>query len=364
MALYEITSENLKSIPQTTFDQAGLLERAGLQQLLRKQIDAILPDTLMISEEFGDWEESKRRIDLLGLDKDANLVVIELKRTEDGGHMELQAIRYAAMVSKMTFDKAVEIYQSQLDRDNNSADARTTILDFLRWDEPDLDSFAQEVRIVLVSANFSKEVTTAVLWLNEHELDIRCIRLTPYDDEGRIFLVAQQIIPLPEAAEYQIQIREKEQSERKERAERNSRYFKFWESFLSIAKEKSELHDGLSPSDRDYLNMKKWRGEVMEGTLSYVINQHNSRVALYTIRADVYDELHRHSQEIEAVFGESLLWTRRETRKTSRIAYDMSVGGYKDEADWEKIQTVMVDAMMRLDKALSPFIANLTLRSR
>ena len=51
---------------------------------------------LVVAEEFGDWEESKRRIDLLGLDRDATLVVIELKRTDDGGHMELQAIRYAA----------------------------------------------------------------------------------------------------------------------------------------------------------------------------------------------------------------------------------------------------------------------------
>jgi len=31
-------------------------------------------------------------------------VAIELKRTEDGGHMELQSTRYAAMVSTMTFD--------------------------------------------------------------------------------------------------------------------------------------------------------------------------------------------------------------------------------------------------------------------
>ena len=58
----------------------------------------MLQETLVISEEFGEWEESRRRIDLLGLDKDANLVVIELKRTEDG---ELQSIRYAAMVSTM-----------------------------------------------------------------------------------------------------------------------------------------------------------------------------------------------------------------------------------------------------------------------
>jgi len=32
----------------------------------------------------------------------------ELKRTEDGGHMGLQAVRYAAMVSAMPFEKAVE----------------------------------------------------------------------------------------------------------------------------------------------------------------------------------------------------------------------------------------------------------------
>ncbi len=52
----------------------------------------IAPDLLVVSEEFGEWDDSRRRIDLLAIDRDANLVVIELKRTEDGGHMELQAI--------------------------------------------------------------------------------------------------------------------------------------------------------------------------------------------------------------------------------------------------------------------------------
>jgi RecB family endonuclease NucS len=133
------------------------------QRLLRKQVDIIAPETLIVAEEFGEWEDSKRRIDLLGIDKAANLVVIELKRTEDGGHMELQAIHYAAMVSTMTFDKIVEVFGSFLRRINSSADARTTLLDFLEWEEPDEDRFAQDVRIVLVSAEFSKELTTAVM---------------------------------------------------------------------------------------------------------------------------------------------------------------------------------------------------------
>lgn len=82
-------------------------ECRDLQRLLRENIPVIAPDTLVLAEEYGEWDVSRCRIDLLGIERDANLVAIELKRPEDGGHMELQAIRYAAMVSTMTFDEAV-----------------------------------------------------------------------------------------------------------------------------------------------------------------------------------------------------------------------------------------------------------------
>jgi RecB family endonuclease NucS len=91
MPLYEVTADQLKRIEETSFREARIRERADLQRLLRSQIEIVLPDALVIAEEFGEWEESRRRIDLLAIDKDANLVVVELKRTEDGGHMELQA---------------------------------------------------------------------------------------------------------------------------------------------------------------------------------------------------------------------------------------------------------------------------------
>src|SRR4051794_26869787 len=110
MPIYEFTQAGITPLTETTFSSVGLHERKDIQRLLRGSIDIIAPHTLVIAEEFGDWEDSRRRFDLLALDKNANLVVVELKRTEDGGHMELQAIRYAAMVSSMTFDKAVEVY--------------------------------------------------------------------------------------------------------------------------------------------------------------------------------------------------------------------------------------------------------------
>lgn len=96
----------------------------------------------MVAEEFGEWEDSRRRIDLLGVDEDATLVVIELKRTEDGGHMELQALRYAAMVSKMTFERVVDVFERHLAGDSGTDGARERLLNFLGWEVPDEEKFA------------------------------------------------------------------------------------------------------------------------------------------------------------------------------------------------------------------------------
>jgi hypothetical protein len=218
LPIYEFAPSGIVALAPTTFSSSNLQERRDLQRLLRENIDVISPDTLLISEEFGEWEDSKRRIDLLGLDRDANLVVIELKRTDDGGHMELQAIRYASMVSTMTFDRAVEVFghfsktTGKLDQD-----PRATMLDFLGWDVPDEDQFAQDVRIVLASAEFSREITSSVLWLIDHNVDIRCVRLKPYSLGARVLVDVQQIIPLPEVAEFQVKIREKVRKEREAR---------------------------------------------------------------------------------------------------------------------------------------------------
>ena len=132
--------------------------------------------------------------------------------------MELQALRYAAMVSTMAFGKLIDIYKRYLKDNDIEEDAEGKLLEFLEWEEPDDERFAQEVKIILVSAEFSKELTTSVMWLNDFGLDIRCVRMHPYTNDSEVILDVQTIIPLPEVADYQIQIREKRQRERKPEA--------------------------------------------------------------------------------------------------------------------------------------------------
>lgn len=110
MAIYEISENGFNRLIETSFNAEKIYERRDLQRLLKNNIEVLSPDLLVIAEEFGDWSDSSRRIDLLCLDKEGCLVVVEIKRTEDGGHMELQAIRYAAMISAMTFSQLVEAH--------------------------------------------------------------------------------------------------------------------------------------------------------------------------------------------------------------------------------------------------------------
>lgn len=357
MALYEITADNLQAISQTTFEQVGLMERNDLQRLLKNQIEVILPGILIIAEEFGDWEESRRRVDLLGLDKNGNIIVIELKRTEDGGHMDLQAIRYAAMVSTMTFDQVVDAYQRFLHQENKpDEDARDSILNFLGWEEPLEDEFAQDVKIVLVSSNFSKEITSAIIWLNQRDLDIRCIRCIPYKDNGRILLDVQQVIPLPEAEEFQIKIREKVQKERIGISEKNNQRFKFLNNLLITAKRLTNTHNGISTPTRDNICYKSLAGPKF---YYYVPNQFSTRIELYldhpiaSENKEVFDEIYKHKQEIEEKFGEPLIWQRLSDKKASRIRYDFDIGYKSDETEWLEVHKDIIEKMISLERILS-----------
>lgn len=68
---------------------------------------------------------------------------------------------------------------------------------------------SNRIRIILTSADFSKEITTSVLWLNQMNLDITCIRLELFKQNNELIINSQQIIPLPKTESYQIAVREK-----------------------------------------------------------------------------------------------------------------------------------------------------------
>ena len=116
MPLWELTPDRFTQVARTSFQESAVLERRDLQRLLSDHIKVLDNDLIVVAEEFSNWEKSDLRIDLLCIDRDANLVVVELKRDDSAGHSELQAIRYAAMVAQATFDQVVEAYRAYRER--------------------------------------------------------------------------------------------------------------------------------------------------------------------------------------------------------------------------------------------------------
>jgi len=366
LAIYKFTKEALVPLTATQLAAENILERQDLQRLLRDQIQILDPDLMVISEEFNQWADSSRRIDLLCIDKEANLVVIELKRSDGGGHMELQAIRYAAMISGLTFGQLVETHRTYLQNNFQAPqDAEQNILSFLEWEHADDEVFASEVRIVLASADFSKELTTSILWLNDQGLDIRCVRMKPYrDGEGSLFIDVQQLIPLPEAADYRTQIKAKEQAGRAERAERYDLRLRFWTELLNYARARTELHAGRNPG------INNWIGGSIDRfgfSLNYKVREQESQVELgidqgagsEAINLRHFNQLIEHRDTIEEKFGGPLDWQELPGKRTCRIR-KIVPGGYRSpDDDWPKIHEELVTAMIRLDAVMRPFVHSL-----
>jgi hypothetical protein len=363
MTLYRVTPNKLESVNPTTFAAESLLERKDLQRLLRQDISPIGDDLMVIAEEFGEWEDSNRRIDLLCLSKGGGLVVVEIKRTEDGGHMELQAIRYAAMVSSMTLEQAIQAHARTCGTDE--ASARTEVLGFLQEDSADEAELTGDVRIVLVSANFSTELTTSVLWLNQHELDITCIKLRPYKMGNDVLIDATQIIPLPEAADYEVKVRAQQKEKRKVEGVRQGIFRKFWAQLIERSKQRTQLLAGRTTTTDHWISAGVGRSGF---SLNTGLTQNGGQVEIY-IRLPggeqqslaAFQTLLAQKDSIEKAFGGPLEWNELPGRLGCRISMELSGGWKSPETEWPEMQDRIIDAQMRLEAAMKKPIQELRL---
>lgn len=304
MGLFTLEEKEFRAVSKTTFVRESILERRDIQSALARNISHFVPDCMVIQEEFNNWEDSQRRIDLLCIDKNFNLVVIELKRDEHGAHMELQAVRYAAMVSQMTFHEAAECYQKYLDKEGVEKNAENEIFNFCEREESEIADFNTQVRIVLISADFSKEITNTVLWLNNNGLSISCFRLSPYLHLDKLLVNFEQIIPLPEAKDFLVRQKRKEIEALKANEKSEKDYSKF--VFKGAAYNKRNLAFEL---------MSDWIAENEPENINSVVSIFGKDIhrSLIKSESDVSQSRRKrfHEASIELISGETVLITNQ-----------------------------------------------------
>ena len=213
--LIDLDSHEASLMDEPTLASAGLKERSDLQRWVTERPELIAPGLRLITTEFDRWEVRDHkladRLDALFLDTSGAPVVVELKRDKAADTVELQALKYAAYCSQLTLDELAEEFATT--HGGNKDEARQLTARSC--------SRARGRRLTLGphppggGQLSGPAVTSVVLWLREYGVDIRCVEVSAraVPDARQAVLTARQILPLPEAEDYLVRRRRKEQEE-------------------------------------------------------------------------------------------------------------------------------------------------------
>ena len=360
-------SENrLVRLEERRFSDLNLHERPHLQEWFVRTPKAFGEDLLIIQKEFDGFADTRERLDLLALDKEGRLVIVENKLDDSGRDVVWQALKYVAYCSSLKKAEIVEIYQKYLDRWFNGDTAVPNLCEFL--DVEDLDdtvlNAGNEQRLILVAANFRKEVTATVLWLIGHGVRAQCFRAVPYSFGEELLIDLQQIIPTPEAADYMIGMAAKESEEKSVQGTQKRRHEMrraFWTRTLEELRRRGvSRYENIGPSQAHWLASAS---SVSGCAYNLIFSKNEARVELYLKRSQadnkwIFDRLERKRQEIEERFGAELRWQRLDEKKASRICYSHPYDGF-DDANWAAMVEWLCKHVVNLEQAFSEPLARL-----
>ncbi len=362
-------SENrLVRLEERSFSDLDLREREHLQEWLARMPEALGEELLIVQKEFDGFADTRERLDLLALDKEGRLVVIENKLDDSGRDVVWQALKYVAYCSNLTKAEIVEIYQKYLDRWSADASAVTSLCEFLgveELDDVDLNP-GNEQRLVLIAANFRKEVTSTVLWLIGYGVRVQCFRVVPYSFGEELFIDLRQIIPTPEAADFMIGMAAKDSEEKSAQGARKRRHAlhrAFWTKALEELRARNvSRFENVSPSKDYWLSC----GTGVSGrNYALIFSKSAARVELNLQSSDsarnkwIFDRLEQEKKELEGRFGDELRWRRMDDRKASRIVLSQPCDGYNVE-NWPEMIDWICRHFIRLEETFSEPLARLS----
>lgn len=356
-------ANNVVKLEQRLFKELHIKEREHLQEWIAKNPEMLGEELLIIQKEFSGFTDTSERLDLLAIDKDGGLVIIENKLDDTGRNVVWQALKYTSYCSTLTTTQIIKIYQDYIDKWGNGEDAKESLLEFLERDEEELLLNRNDQRIVFISNNYRKEVTSTVLWLLEHDIQIQCFRAIPYSMGEELFLQVEQIIPLPETKEFMIDAKEKEKEEKEKSKvveKTEAQLIKFW----------SLLKQNLQEHRIDFLERVSARPSFSigfrqdNGKFAFCIGKTSFRVELYF--SNDQDKTHidamaLHKEELKNSFDGEIIWERLDNKKASRIKYEMPSsiqdkleGRFSDEKYWDDLIDWYRDAMVKFNKSVYP----------
>jgi hypothetical protein len=191
--------EETTALTSTSLSEQGYKEEDLREWILESPHSLLGEDILVIGREV-EVQDIGDGIDLLGIDRDGNVVVIELKKGSLTGTVDFQSLKYAAYASYWEwgqlsdqFEKFAEstwgegLYEEDVDFNEK--------LESFCNDEYELNG---NQRILLVGEGIRKRLDLVVRWLSERDVEISVLEVEMLEDDDQLYLDTEQVIPIRE----------------------------------------------------------------------------------------------------------------------------------------------------------------------
>jgi hypothetical protein len=207
--LLTVDGSKAESVKAASLPKLELREREHLQEWLLAHPYLLGDGVQVVASEYDRWQTASGepvldRLDILGLDPDGRLVVAELKRDVAPATVHMQAINYAAMVSRLSIEDIADLWAHTHGAPGYPLDHESVLAELQSKWLVTAESI-RKPRIVLVAAAFPTTVTASVVWLNERGVDITLIRFRPYQvASGETLVTFTRTYPVPSVEDFTI----------------------------------------------------------------------------------------------------------------------------------------------------------------
>ena len=335
--IYRLDKEKNRIVPceETDFKSNNILERQHIEKWIENYPDILGEQLFVVTTEYDKFDKTNERLDILALDKDGNLVVVELKRDDSGKSADLQAIKYAAYCSTLRLDDVCQLHREYAKNRGKEFDddrIRDKILGFIENEE--FEEVSDRSRIILVARQFRPEVTASVLWLRKFGVEISCVKLSPYDmGKGEIAFESNVVIPLPDAQEF---IVETERKESRSLTVTQVEYVEFYKDLTKRLKQRIP-RDYASPQPRSYYPIATGVGAVHYEWAFHGRPRSSLGVELHFERGsrdsnlEILSRVEDHVPQLEKALQESVNVQNEWGRNWSRLYVEKAEGQLTEE---------------------------------
>ena len=213
-SVFFVKDDSVVPLARTSLQTEGLWERHHLQKWALQYPDLLGEGLYVITDEFDRWEDASGqavadRLDVLALDPEGRPVVVELKRGPAPRLTEIQAVGYAAMVSRFNVDDLVQAHAAFLARNGEPTepDEVRALLSGHAGGKTLSDHLLRSPAIVIVAESFAPAMTSSVVWLSEQGVDITLREFLLYRSGEGLLLTVSQTWPVRDVEEFTVKPR-------------------------------------------------------------------------------------------------------------------------------------------------------------